>query len=50
MPISEWDGVTTGDNDRVTELSLDQNQLSGEIPPELANLTSLIWLSLLEGV
>ena len=29
VPISERDAVTTDDNYRVTELSLDQNQLSG---------------------
>ena len=43
-PIGEWEGVTTDDNGRVTELSLLQNQLSGKIPPELgklANLTAL---------
>ena len=37
MPIGEWFGVTTDDNGRVTELRLGDNQLSGEIPPELGN-------------
>ena len=46
VPISEWSGVTTGDNGRVTELSLSSNQLSGEIPPKLANLASLSSLEL----
>ena len=35
VPTSEWEGVTTDDNGRVTELDLRRNQLSGEIPPEL---------------
>ena len=35
VPISEWEGVTTDGNGRVTELELDGNQLSGGIPPEL---------------
>ena len=44
--ISEWEGVTTDDNGRVTGLSLFNNQLSGEIPPDLGNLTSLRALDL----
>ena len=35
VPISEWFGVTTDDNRRVTSLCLHNNQLSGEIPQEL---------------
>ena len=45
-PISEWTGVTTDDNGRVTELYFTNKQLSGEIPPELGNLTNLIKLDL----
>ena len=45
-PISEWTGVTTDDNGCVTELYLTKKQLSGEIPPELGNLTNLIKLDL----
>ena len=45
-PIGEWLGVTTDANGRVTELFLEQNQLSGEIPPEFGNLTHLEWLFL----
>ena len=41
VPISEWSGVTTDDNGRVTELYLSQNQLTGPIPPELGNLSNL---------
>ena len=44
-PIGEWEGVTTDGSGRVIGLSLFQNQLSGEIPPELGNLTNLVWLS-----
>ena len=39
VPISEWEGVTTDDNGRVTALALNNNELSGEIPPELVNLS-----------
>ena len=41
VPISEWSGVTTDDNGRVTELELGQNQLTGPIPAELGNLSNL---------
>ena len=41
MPVSEWFGVDTDYNGRVTELNLEENQLRGEMPPELGNLTSL---------
>ena len=43
-PLSEWHGVTTDDDGRVTGLSLLGNKLSGSIPPELGNLASLTWL------
>ena len=46
VPTSEWEGVTTDDNGRVTELSLRGHQLSGEIPPELSNLANLQELDL----
>ncbi len=40
-PISEWHGVTTDSNGRVTRLDLNFNQLTGSIPPELGNLSGL---------
>ena len=46
-PIGEWHGVTTNSNGRVVELNLFDNQLTGEIPPELGDLSNLteLWLS-----
>ena len=41
VPISQWEGVTTDNNGRVIGLSLQGNQLSGEIPPELSSLANL---------
>ena len=40
-PLSEWHGVTTDKNGRVTGLALVDNRLSGEIPAELAKLAKL---------
>ncbi len=45
-PLDEWHGVSTDDDGRVTRLNLWDNQLSGAIPSELANLTDLEQLSL----
>ena len=45
-PLDEWDGVTTNDDGRVTELRLFDNALSGEIPAELDNLSNLTTLGL----
>ena len=44
-PIGEWHGVATKEG-RVSALYLRGNGLSGEIPPELGNLTKLVWLGL----
>ena len=46
VPIGEWEGVTTDGNGRVIGLALSDNQLSGEIPPELGNLANLTGLDL----
>ena len=45
-PMREWHGVTTDDEGRVAVLFLSSNQLTGEIPRELGNLSSLTQLSL----
>ena len=46
VPISEWEDVATDGNGRVTELWLYDNQLRGEIPPELGSLANLTHLHL----
>ena len=45
-PMSQWHGVGTNGNGRVTRLLLEYNRLSGEIPGELGSLTNLYWLYL----
>ena len=45
QPLSTWHGVIVSDG-RVTRLSLHSNRLTGSIPAELGNLTSLRELSL----
>ncbi|MCY3784772.1 MAG: hypothetical protein OXG79_13460 [Chloroflexi bacterium] len=40
-PLGEWFGVTTDIHDRVVDLDLSQNQLSGTLPPEIGQLTAL---------
>ena len=44
--LSEWYGVTTDANGRVTKLNLYTNQLTGSIPTELGQLTQLKVLNL----
>lgn len=41
VPIGDWYGVATDGNNRVVELRLRDNRLSGPIPPELGNLANL---------
>lgn len=52
-PIGEWYGVTTDDRDRLIELDLSQNQLSGEVPAQIGRLTDLqklnLWGNQLQG-
>ena len=45
-PLGEWYGIEADANGRVLALYLDGNQLTGDIPPELANLNQLQTLSL----
>ena len=45
-PISDWHGVETDPDGRVIGLGFSENQLSGEIPPQLANLSNLEALDL----
>ena len=47
--LSEWHGVSTDATGRVTDLNLIQNGLSGAIPAELGDLTSLWGLFLQEN-
>ena len=45
-PIREWYGVSNDPDGRVSELDLSDNELTGEIPTELGNLSNLAWLYL----
>ena len=46
-PLEQWYGVSTADSDgRVDTLRLVDNQLTGEVPPELGILSDLEYLSL----
>ena len=45
-PLGEWQGVTTDDEGRVTQLHLWENNLVGTIPAELGQLSSLTSLEL----
>ncbi|MDE2927702.1 MAG: M66 family metalloprotease [Acidobacteriota bacterium] len=45
-PLGEWYGITVDDDGRVTELHLRGNGLTGPLPAELGNLTSLSELNL----
>ena len=45
-PVADWYGVTTNDNGHVTHLYLHGNSLSGSIPGEIGDLTSLTRLTL----
>ena len=45
-PLEEWYGVKVGEGERVVGLGLRGNDLNGELPPELGNLTRLTSLDL----
>ena len=45
-PIGQWHGVTAFADGRVTALALDDNNLTGTVPPELRALTALAQLDL----
>ena len=45
-PLRDWHGVTVDDDGRVTELKLNNNGLTGPLPPELGDLTRLTFLNL----
>ena len=44
-PVREWHGVTV-ENGAVTDLNLEENNLTGTLPPEIGDLTSLEGLRL----
>ena len=44
--MDDWFGVDTDDNGRVVKLEIFRHALSGEIPPELGNLSNLTELGL----
>ena len=46
QPIDMWYGVTSDGSGRVTHLELDENGLSGRLPPELGSLDNLLSLNL----
>ena len=44
--VAAWSGVSIGGDGRVTGLDLSENQLSGELPPQIGSLASLTALDL----
>ena len=49
LPLAHWHGVQTDDQGRVINIDLAFNDLTGEIPPELGNLTNLKAMYLAEN-
>ena len=49
VPLGEWQGVTTNDDGRVTELVFEGINLSGQIPSEIGNLSELEKLIFLDN-
>ena len=52
-PLREWYGIGMNEHDRVVEVSLQRNNLTGQIPSELGRLVNLnrllLWDNALEG-
>ena len=48
-PLSEWYGVIANRAGVVTQIGLSGNNLQGEIPSEIAHLTDLEWLILMDN-
>lgn len=48
-PLDEWYGITTGDQGRVFQIKLPDNNLKGAIPPEITKLKNLWSLGLIEN-
>lgn len=45
-PFNEWYGLTTNDQGQITSLALPNNNLTGYIPNEIGELTTLTWLAI----
>ncbi len=45
-PVGSWHGVTTNDEGRVTRLVIENNRLSGPLPPALGSLSAPEYLRL----
>ena len=48
-PLSDWHGVTTDTNGRVTALNLENNDLEGSLPHQLSGLSHLNTLNLMNN-
>ena len=48
QPVSEWYGVTVTGN-KISRLAFDGNNLTGNLPPEIGDLTGLEYLSFYSG-
>ena len=48
-PLETWHGLAVDFEGRIMWVSLPENQLTGNIPPELGQLSSLTWLNLYQN-